>query len=329
MKAGDEQESLLQNATADPEEGCFAREYHIKRHAILLFVIFVFVSVGMVIVLDDGRAGKGVCHKARETSQDGSWQLRYISEKIAECKNEGFDLGGSSILPWLTVLLFPFIMVQFQFTYDAIVRETPTVRKNTHTRADEDAPNPVQKKTFCGAIDDLPWIWMLVVVLESLCVGGYLWLINYNHTGPHRRWHGISTAILFLCATILNIILCVKFFWYHHHKFPDHNPFKYVLWWTVTLISFLQGLSVILFLFAFMFQSENANDQRTIVMEYIVACVWFVTILVDSFLYWHIRNYNTSPKFSEWCTKLVGYYCLVALLGFSMRWVILAWIDKT
>ena len=83
-------------------------------------------------------------------------------------------------------------------------------------------------------------------------MGGYVWLVWYNHDGEHRRWHGISTVILFVAATLLNIALCIRLHFYLHPRQQFH-------WLWVALLATLQLASVIAFFLTYVFLQSQPN----------------------------------------------------------------------
>ena len=311
---------LKESASVEPN-----RKHHIVRHVLLTFALTFFLIFGMLVITDPWK----VCdEKGGVPNVNGTWQLQYISERIAECKGEEFDLGNASAwLPWMCVLFFPFIMIQFHATYETIRGEIRHRREvNSRTRGNEGSPT---KNSVTFKIPPMTPLRVSVLLLEALCVGGFFWLVFYNHTGPHRRWHGASTLILFLSATTLNIILCVVYYRYEARKDEgDSKTWKILV---VNIIVFLQFCSVIAFFIAFLYQiQESVGDQDVaIALEYVVAVIWFITVVMDCFLYWFIRNIDHSPTIELWMKIASVLYVGLLFVGIGVIRLILLFVSPT
>ena len=270
---------------------------------------------------------------------NSTWQLEYISEKIANCKGNGFDPGYfREWLPWIAVLFFPFIMIQFQLLYDTIVRETTL----NVTPVDEEVmnPSPRTRATRDGtnkpkAVSDKPLMlssraWKLtgvaVFLLESFCVGGFFWLVYYIHTGAHRWWHAVATVTLFSCATILNIILCVIYTVYKRKTASNAYWHKVG---AIYILILLQMTSVASFIWAFVLQSDEDEQDVAITLEYIVAVIWFMTVLLDCLLYRSIRDPHHSRTLPVWSFSIMGYYVGFCVLGIGLVRLMLEQYPKT
>ena len=300
--------------------------------------IFIFVFFGLWVVIDPGN----ICdlHGEPMTNVTNStWQLEYISEKIANCKGNGFDPGYfREWLPWIAVLFFPFIMIQFQLLYDTIVRETTL----NVTPVDEEVmnPSPRTRATRDGtnkpkAVSDKPLMlssraWKLtgvaVFLLESFCVGGFFWLVYYIHTGAHRWWHAVATVTLFSCATILNIILCVIYTVYKRKTASNAYWHKVG---AIYILILLQMTSVASFIWAFVLQSDEDEQDVAITLEYIVAVIWFMTVLLDCLLYRSIRDPHHSRTLPVWSFSIMGYYVGFCVLGIGLVRLMLEQYPKT
>jgi len=315
---------------------------HNRRHVIMDSAIFIFVFFGLWIVIDPGN----ICDLNGALMTDvtnSTWQLQYISEKIADCKRDGFDPGYfREWLPLIAVLFFPFMMIQFQLVYDTIVRETTLyvmpvdeeeeeveAVKDSRTRATRDGTS--KPKT----VSDKPWmppssVWKLsgvaVFLLESFCVGGFFWLVYYIHTGPHRWWHAVATVTLFSCATILNIILCVIYTVYKRKTAT--NPYWHKVG-AIYILILLQMASVVSFIWAFVLQSDEDEQDVAIALEYIVAVIWFTTVLLDCLLYRSIRDPHHSRTLPVWSFSIMGYYVGLCVLGIGLVRLMLEQYPKT
>ena len=311
---------------------------HNRRHVIMDSAIFIFVFFGLWVVIDPGN----ICdlHGARMPDVNNStWQLQYISGKIANCKGDGFDpVYFREWLPWIAVFFFPFIMIQFQLVYNTIVRETilhvvpvdeEEAVKDARTRATRDG---IQKPK---AVSARPWmlssrVWTLcsvaVFLLESFCVGGFFWLVYYIHTGPHRWWHAVATVTLFSCATILNIILCVIYTVYKRET--ARNPYWYKVG-AIYILMLLQMVSVISFIWAFVLQSDEDEQDVAITLEYIVAVIWFMTVLLDCLLYRSIRDPQHSKPLPTWSCSIMSYYAGFCVVGIGLVRLMLESYPKT
>jgi len=293
---------------------------HVRRHVIMFVALFMFLLFGVWIVADWG----SFCNQ--ETSNmnvNGTWQIEYISERIAQCKDDQWGGTASAILPWITVVTFPFIMIQYHITYLTIIRNMDNA-DSTHfdprTRATVltvDATDPSLKTPSSMSLAGMSLQEIIIRLLESISCGSYFWLVFYNHTGAHRQWHGISTGTLFICATILNIILCYVYGKYERHKDEANRRYWKII--TVNVIVILQFCSVIAFLLAFYFQSGMDMDEQdiAIVLEYVVALIWFMTVIMNCILYWFIRDVEHSPPLAEW-TNIVLMLYVSAIVGVGL-----------
>ena len=267
-----------------PNQSQYAEvSWHLRRHVCLVLALIGFVATLAVIVFNPGN----VCSKQQtQTDTVNRWEFAYISEKIAECKLDLNDVSGSALLPWLSVMFFPFVMIQFQFTFATIVKQT---------------------KSFEDSSDILA---MLVRVLECACVGGYFWLVYYDHTGPYRLRHGVATGILFMCATVLNIILWYRLY-RHENKFDQSTGL-------VLVLVVAQVISVLVFSYAIArhWDADMSVEQEfAVALEYIVALIWFVTIIVDCVLYYQIREPKESPMLGAWAMEVALEYIVLVLFG--------------
>tara|TARA_B100001758_G_scaffold247962_1_gene269288 strand:- start:11982 stop:12923 length:942 start_codon:yes stop_codon:yes gene_type:complete len=309
--------------------------------------LFIFIIFGVWVIIDPGN----ICDIPRGVSNaNNTWQLQYISEKIAQCKDDGFDPAYfREWLAWISVAFFPFLMIQFQLIYNTIVREIIIYREAIESD-EEEVINPRTRATRAGkphtntdsnqvstskaepvALEGgLLWTLtkLVVMLLECFCVGGFFWLVFYIHTGPYRWWHAVATVILFVSATILNIILCVIYTVY------KHETAKRIYWHKLSaiyLLMLLQVASVISFIWAFALQQDKDPGEQdvAITLEYIVAVIWFMTIVLDCVLYYSIRVPEHSSPLSQWSLKIMKYYAGFTLVGIGVVRGILDRFPKT
>lgn len=292
---------------------------HLRRHGILLVMICGFVGCLLGMVFDFG----GICSRKR---QDGNvpnnWEFAFISEKIAQCKDDLDDLSGSAWLPWLSVVFFPFVMIQFDVTLETIRNELQSIQpEDIHEQKPLKHSHPSRTRESVERVNTYnhneDWLMYVVRVLEAMCVGGYFWLVNYDHTGPNRRRHGVATGILFMSATVLNLILWWQYGTYKkrvHGKDHDVGMSPHIVLFAVML----QLGSVVAFAVA-IFRSwsvdQSKNQDVAVALEYVVAVIWFITIILDGILYLFIRDPDHSAPLPKWLWRSTVLYCSLALMG--------------
>lgn len=296
------------------------KRLHIRRHVIMFIALFTFILFGVWVVADWG----SVCNQEpNNLNVNGTWQIEYISARIARCKDDEWGGAASAILPWITVVTFPFIMIQYHITYLTIIRSMDnaiSTHFNPRTRATvlaAEATDSSMGNAPSLSIAGMSFRELIIRLLEAISCGSYFWLVFYNHTGAHHRWHGISTGTLFICATNLNIILCYVYGKYERHK--DEATRRYWKIITINTIVILQFCSVVAFLLAFYFQSGLDMDEQdtAIALEYVVAVIWFMTVIMDCILYWFIRDVEHSPSLAEW-TDIVLMLYVSAIVGVGL-----------
>ena len=317
-------------------ENVAGRQNHWRRHVIMSIMALIFVLMGLIVVVDLF----GWCNvKNIKESLDGErlhWELDYISAKIANCKGEGADLGRKSAwLPWICAVVFPFVMMQVDFTYKTILwaqegnlneeQIQPSKDSNLRNRT---ARNEIQVDYYKGNLEH-----MLVIILESLCVGGFFWLIAFNHTGPNRNWHGTSTGILFISASFLNIIVWVKLFNYNTVRELNRNHIR-IEKGLVGIVFLSQIFVVIAFIIAFLqdppSESEEAKNNLAIHLEYVVAVIWFSTIVINGIMWVQFRNADNSPLFGEGLQMGLCQYAILCGIGLPVVYGFLnVFVSKT
>ena len=143
----------------------------------------------------------------------------------------------------------------------------------------------------------------ITYVMECACVGGFVMLVLYNHQGPYRNRHGAATGILFVAASLLNLQL-----WWVY-SYVAKRPWK---GWMVGVIMLAQVAAVISFAVATL---QEWSSNVSVGLEYVVAVIWFGTIVLDGFLYWSHRDVLRSPEFKDWVFEAGFMYTQFLLLG--------------
>tara|TARA_B100001540_G_C15816935_1_gene648172 strand:+ start:5047 stop:5976 length:930 start_codon:yes stop_codon:yes gene_type:complete len=284
--------------------------WHLRRHVCLTGCIILFAILLLCIVFDV----LWICDKSDQTQQTNAtkgWEFVYISEKIADCKKDRDDFTGSAWLPWLTVLVFPFVMIQFEFTFqtmvgvrdndEAALELTQPMMNNSSRNRTMGVEKRIAFDTVCGLPVKLSLA--LTYVMECACVGGFVMLVLYNHQGPYRNRHGAATGILFVAASLLNLQL-----WWVY-SYVAKRPWK---GWMVGVIMLAQVAAVISFAVATL---QEWSSNVSVGLEYVVAVIWFGTIVLDGFLYWSHRDVLRSPEFKDWVFEAGFMYTQFLLLG--------------
>lgn len=301
--------------------------WHLRRHVCLTLSVVVFVLLLFFMMFDVF----SMCDKmdgTQLTNGTKGFEFVYISEKIADCKNDRDDFTGSAWLPWLTALVFPFIMIQFEFTYQTMVGvrdEVEAEQEKLQPMLDSDSRNRtggvgpaaehrVPFDTVCG----LPLKFSLAITyaLECACVGGFVMLVLYNHQGPYRNRHAAATSILFVAASLLNLQL-----WWVY-SYVAQRPWK---GWMVGLIMVAQVTVVISFAVATL---QAWTSTLSVTLEYVVAVIWLGTIVLDGCLYWSHRDVLRSPEFGDWVFEAGFMYTQFLLLGSVGVYALLSFVSK-
>ena len=87
--------------------------------------------------------------------------------------------------------------------------------------------------------------------------------------------------------------------------------------------------SVVSFIWAFVLQSDEDEQDVAITLEYIVAVIWFTTVLLDCLLYRSIRDPNHSRTLPVWSFSIMGYYVGFCVLGIGLVRLMLEQYPKT
>ena len=345
----------------------------ISMRELFLFVGFIGFAVAMLCIV----FGSSTLCSAKQSQFHGSdqllFELEYVSEKIAQCKKDGFDFesGAGVILPWLTVLFFPFILLEFDNAF-CLILKTRRLRSSTvhptfdsrtrgetamvpimRTVEDEeelqhvlqpddsdyamnpDRPHTVEPllpiplkgiKTPQHTQSSKPIsTGVIVLVLESLAVGGYTWLVVWNHDDEHRIRHVVATGLTFGSITILNMML-VWTYWYMEAR--QDSRFCPPLLRRGSLFLLVLGLcaSVVIFgLSAFhAYESKNA-----VAWEYIVIIIWVCTIVYQFCLgHYFFTSMDNNDKLSrkDWFVKSFTHYLKLLFIGILVVFICVIFI---
>ena len=280
------------------------------------------------------------------------FEFEFVSAKIAHCKKDGFDTSTpGTILPWLSVFFFPFLLLEFHNAF-RMMRKIKSIRRNTNstetvhpkTRAvqkpapsseDNEEEQPLQGATETTQDDDnvvemdkseVTGQTAAIFVLESLAVGGYFWLVIWNHDDEHRNRHGVATGITFGSITVLNAIL-VWVYWKLDYNDPKA---RHCLPNFRRIVLLCLSLALIASVIIFALTVIRAYDStEAVAWEYIVIIIWLCIIAYQFLLgHHHFRSLKDDNKMSRkdwfWGT-LIRYIALLAV-GIPLNLFILIWI---
>ena len=88
-----------------------------------------------------------------------------------------------------------------------------------------------------------------------------------------------------------------------------------------------QVFVVIAFIIAFLqdppSEAEEAKNNLAIHLEYVVAVIWFSTIVINGIMWVQFRNADNSPLFGEWLRIGVCQYVILCGIGLPAVYVFL------
>lgn len=301
--------------------------WHGRRHLILTVCILVFAVLLLVIISGLACDEEGGIISNTNSSK---WEFVYISERIAECKDDGNDFSRSALLPWISVLFFPFVMILFEFTFTNVLRGEAKNQWNpwyymfdgdgSEERANlmpDKQPNQDDGKRNRSnqtkrVTERLLWcdlVHLLAMTLEGLSVGGYICLVYYNHTGTNRNRHGVATGLLFVCCSVLNFML----FGVYIKRLGKWDDVVKIGGYLLLIVA--QVASVIAFGVAI---GYDWDSKTPVLLEYIVATIWIFTIASNCYIYWVLRHehLDRSSSFLVWvCVVGVLWVAFVGIGG--------------
>ena len=321
------------------------------RESILLLGLVGFAVIMFLIVF--GSETFCTATKSDHTATESiPFEFEFVSAKIAHCKKDGFDTSTpGTILPWLSVFFFPFLLLQFHNAF-RLMRKIKGMRKNTNssqtvhpkTRAvqtpapsseDNEEEQPLQGGTDAAQDDDnVQASGMLEVtgqtaaiyVLESLAVGGYFWLVIWNHDDEHRNRHGVATGITFGSITVLNAILVWVYWKLDYNDSSAHHCLPKFRRIVLLCLSLALIASVIIFALTVI---RAYDSTEAVAWEYIVIIIW-LCIIAYQFLLGHrhfssLKDDNKVPRKDWFRGTLLRYIALLAV-GIPLNLFILIWI---
>jgi hypothetical protein len=321
------------------------------RESILLLGLVGFAVMMCLIVFGSNQ----FCTAAKSdhtATESIPFQFEFVSAKIAHCKKDGFDTSTpGTILPWLSVFFFPFLLLQFHNAF-RLMRKIKSMRRHTNssqtvhpkTRAvqkpapsseDNEEEQPLQDGTDATQDDDnvvesgmleVTGQTIAIFVLESLAVGGYFWLVVWNHDDEHRNRHGVATGITFSSITFLNAIL-VWVYWRLDYNDPNARHcipnFRRIV---LLCLSLALIASVVIFGLTVI---RAYDSTEAVAWEYIVIIIW-LCIIAYQFLLGHrhyssLKDDNKVPRKDWFWGTLIRYIALLAV-GILLNLFILIWI---
>lgn len=301
--------------------------WHGRRHVVLTACILAFAALLLVIISGLACDGEGGIQSDTNSS---TWEFVYISERIAECKDDGDDFSRSALLPWTSVLFFPFVMILFEFTFTNALRggvdhqwdpwyymfDRDGSEEEINLIPDKQPHQDDKKRNRSNQTNKekerLLWcdlVHIFAMTLEGLSVGGYICLVYYNHTGTNRNRHGVATSFLFMSSCVLNFMLFGVYI-KRLGRWDDAVKIGGYL-----LLIAAQIASVIAFAMAI---AHDSNSKTPVVFEYIVAIIWTLTVVANCYIYWTLRHdhLDRSSSFLVWvCVVGVLWVAFVGIGG--------------